>query len=235
MAATGASRQPSDNRLLAALPPVDFRRLLAALQPFPLQARQVLHEDGDLLRYVYFPCSGMVSLLRGANGTVEVGSIGRAGVIGLPVLWGVRRTLGRALVQVPGNAVRLEVAAFEEEIHRRGALYRLVCRYTHAFVVQLMQSVACNGLHSVRQRYCRWLLMTQDEIAADTFPFTQQFLAQMLGVRRASVAEVAHELQGKGLIRYARGHITIRNRCALEAAACPCYRIIKHEYEHLFE
>jgi CRP-like cAMP-binding protein len=221
--------------LLAGLPRPDQQRLLAALEPVPLVYRQVLYEPGDLLRHVYFPTAGVVSMVASLPDEmgVEVGAMGPEGMVGVQVLWGVRVAPVRFLVQVPGAALRMEASRFHAEAERLGPLREMLGRYTAALFVQIGQSVACNGLHTIRQRCARWLLMTHDRVRSEEFPLTQEFFAEMLGVRRASVVEAARQLQRSGMIHYHRGMVTIRNRDRLENAACPCYQIVRREYERL--
>jgi CRP-like cAMP-binding protein len=164
---------------------------------------------------------------------VEVGTIGNEGMVGTPVLLGADLSPTRAFAQVPGEALRMRTVLFKEEMQNGGPLPDLVRRYTQAMVNQISQSVACNHLHSVGQRMCRWLLMTHDWVGADEFPLTHEFLAQMLGVRRPSVSVVAGILQKAGLIRYHRGRITVLDRKGLEAASCECYEVVRKESDRL--
>jgi CRP-like cAMP-binding protein len=229
------SPRPVQNRLLAGLPRPEQQRLMGALTPVPLAFKEVLCEPGEPLRYVYFPTMGVVSVLANLPDDlgIETGTIGAEGMVGLRFSWGVRSLPFRVMVQVAGSALRMDAARFQAEADRPGAIHDMVGRSSAALFVQLGQSAACNGLHSVRERCARWLLMTHDRMRAEEFPLTQEFFAQMLGVRRASVVEAARQLQRAGLIQYQRGTVTIRNRERLEAAACPCYRIVRDEYDRL--
>jgi CRP-like cAMP-binding protein len=233
------SRSPGprsvQNRLLAGLPRPDQQRLLAATVPVELSYKEVLCEPGEPLRHVYFPTSGVVSVLANLpdDSGIEAGTIGAEGLVGLRLSWGVRSLPFRVMVQVAGAALRMDASRFQAEVDRPGAVHDIVGRFNAALFVQLGQSAACNGLHTVRQRCARWLLMTHDRMRAEEFPLTQELFAQMLGVRRASIVEAARQLQRAGLIEYHRGAVTIRNRERLEAAACPCYHIVRDAYDRL--
>ena len=164
---------------------------------------------------------------------VEVATIGNEGMVGLPLFLGVDRTSGKAFTQVPGESLRMKAGAFKKEIARQEDLTQTLQLYTQALMVQISQGMACNGRHSIRQRCARWLLMTHDRVGAETFPLSQEFLALMLGVRRASVNKVATELKRDGLIQYSRGMIRIVNRKELEDSSCECYQVIKREFDRL--
>ena len=187
------------------------------------------------IEYVYFPNSGIISLvnLTEDGGTVEAATVGNEGMVGLPLLLGTDRMIGQAITQIVGDALRMKADVFKQEVTPASPLYSLLLRYTQALMNLISQSVACNRLHSVEDRCCRWLLLCQDRVESDEFPLTQEFLAQMLGVRRASVSVVAATLQKAGLIRYRRGKITILDRLGLEAASCECYQIVKQELDRL--
>jgi CRP-like cAMP-binding protein len=222
------------NRLLAALPKKDYQNLLADLQPFALTFSDILFESGDNIRHVYFPTSGIVSLLStvGEGEHVEVGIVGNEGMVGLPAFMGVSKSRTRALVQGEGNALRLNVAKLRRELSNGSALQKLLHRYTHSLMTQISQSAACNRFHQVNQRLARWLIMTHDRIEGDEFRLTQEFLSHMLGVRREGVTLAAGTLQKQNLIRYSRGQIKILDRAGLEAASCKCYEVVKDEYDN---
>jgi CRP-like cAMP-binding protein len=222
-----------ENRLLAALPRKDYNRLVAQMARVPLPFAAVLYEPGDTIDYIYFPNHSVVSLLSTVEdrSTLEVGIIGNEGMVGLSVMLGVKTSPQRALVQGEGSAMRMKVAAFRKEVSGDGALQKLLYRHIHALMTQIAQSAACNRFHQVEARLARWLLMMHDRIGSDEFRLTQQFLSDMLGVRREGVTFAARSLQKNRLISYSRGHLTILNRAGLEAAACKCYRIIKAEYD----
>jgi CRP-like cAMP-binding protein len=226
--------EPKDNQLLAALPAKDYARLRSGLATVPMKLKQILWEPNRPIEAVYFPIDAVASILALTDGhTVEVGTIGNEGLVGLPVFLGATTSPLRALVQVAGRGVRLDLAVFRREARREGRLRQLLERYTEAFMTQVSQTTACNRAHSVKQRLARWLLIVRDRVNRNEFPLTHEFLGQMLGVRRATVSETAAALQRVKLISYHRGVITIRNRPGLERAACECYRLVRHEFERL--
>ena len=228
-------RYPNQNRLLAALPKEEYERLLPNLESVSLEFKQVLYQPDELINHVYFPVNGVISLLTimEDGNIVEVGTVGYEGLAGLPIFLGADRTPGQAISQIPGDAMKMRADVFKREVTPGSPLYNLLQRYTQALLNLLAQSAACNRLHSIEQRCCRWLLMTQDRVGSDQFVLTQEFLAQMLGVRRASVNEVATTIQKAGLIRYSRGKMTICDRLGLEATACECYQVVKQELDRL--
>jgi CRP-like cAMP-binding protein len=233
MAVAKQSRNRIENRLLAALPKKDYNRLVAQMERVPLPFAEVLYEPGDTIHYIYFPNDSIVSLLSTVEdrSTLEVGIIGNEGMVGISVILGVTSSPNRALVQGEGSAMRMTAAALRKEINGNGPLQRLLNRQTHALMTQIAQSAACNRFHRVEARLARWLLMTHDRIGKDEFRLTQQFLSDMLGVRREGVTYAASALQKNQLIRYSRGHLTILNRRGLEGVACKCYSLIKAEYD----
>ncbi len=163
----------------------------------------------------------------------EVGTIGNEGMVGLPVFLGADQTPTEAFCQVEGEALRMRTDMFREEVKNGGGLVSILHRYTQALFTQIAQSAACNRLHSIEQRCARWLLLTQDRVEPDEFSLTHEFMGQMLGVRRATVTEVAGTLQKAGLITYNRGKITVLDRKGLEGASCECYQIIRQDYDRL--
>jgi CRP-like cAMP-binding protein len=221
--------------LLAALPAADRQRLLKALQQVSMTVGQSLYEAGEPITFVYFPLSGVHSIVSTVTdgGMVEVAAVGNEGMVGIPVFLGGRSTLGEAFCHVPGDLLRMRTARFREEVRRSRALRTVMLRYTQAFIQQIAQHVTCNRLHSITERCATRLLMTHDRVSADEFVLTQESLAQMLGVRRATVTTAAGLLQHAGLIRYTRGRITIIDQKKLERASCGCYRIIRREYKRL--
>ena len=223
------------NRILAALPAADRERLRASLEPVDLELRQVVIDVNQEISHVYFVEEGVVSVLgvMEDGSAVETATVGNEGMVGLPVFLGAASMAGQAFVQVPGHGYRMPAAALREEARRGGALSELLGRYTQALFTLLSQNSACNRLHPVEQRCARWLLLTHDRVGSDTFDLTHLFLSQMLGVRRATVTEVAGALQERGLIEYSRGTITVLDRPALEAAVCECYRVIASEFDRL--
>ena len=227
--------RPSANRLLIALPRAEYQRLLPYLEPVSLAYRESLYAARQPIPYVWFIERGVVSLIRAMqDGTlVEISVIGYEGMVGLPLLLGIESVPSQALVQIPGAGLRMRATVFRREVPAGSPLHDLLLRYTQTLFNQMAQGMVCNRLHSIAQRCARWLLMTHDRVDADQFLLTQAFLAQMLGVRRASVGMVAGTLQKAGLIRYSRGVITVLDRPGLEAAACECYRIIRAGYDRV--
>jgi CRP-like cAMP-binding protein len=217
------------NRLLAALPRRDYRRMLAELEPVDLIHGEVLHQPGTRVRHVYFPGSAQVSLLvvLDGSGALEVGLVGREGMVGMSLALGVERSPIRALVQGGGTALRMRAGAFREALARGPALQREVRRYACAKLAQARQTAACNRFHVVEARLAGWLLMTRDRVRSDDFHLTHEFLAGMLGVRRAGVSTAAANLQRDRLIRYRRGHIRILDGPGLAAASCGCYATVR--------
>jgi CRP-like cAMP-binding protein len=224
------------NRFLATLPPHDFSLLAPHLRMIGLERGVMLHDVGEEIEHVYFPHTGMVSLvavmLSGA--TVETATIGRGGVIGISAGLGARWTFGRAVVQLPGTAARMSGAQFHAAANQSQAIRDLIVRYNDLLLAQVQQSVACNALHALEARLCRWLLQTHDCIDGDTIPLTQEFLGQMLGVRRTTVTIAARLLQSAGLIHYRRGLIHIADRKALEDLSCECYAAVRHNLDKVF-
>jgi CRP-like cAMP-binding protein len=224
------------NRLLRTLPPAVRQPFLPALERIPLAMRERLIEPDVPIPWVYFPLHGVVSLISTlGNGTqVEVATIGNEGLIGLPLVLYANTIPFTAFVQVPGEALRIDATVFGRLLDEAsGAVRQLLYRYTQALFNQLAQHVVCNRLHRTAQRCARWLLLTHDRVDGDEFPLTHEFLALMLGVRRASVTEVAGRLQRAGLIRYRLGRIWVLDRAGLEAASCECYGVIQQEYDRL--
>jgi CRP-like cAMP-binding protein len=227
-------QQPA-NRLLALLPQNEYRRLLPALETVPFAFKQVLHDAGSPIRFAYFPNRGVLSTLAVMEdgGAIEVASIGNEGLIGLSVIFGAESSLNQVICQIAGDGLRMEAKLLRAESGRDGPLRELLLRYHTAFLVHVSQAAACNGLHTVQQRCCRWLLITHDRVQDDVLPLTHEFLAIMLGVRRASVSEVLEPLQKQGLVRSRRGQITVLDRKRLEVASCECYRIVAGEFQRL--
>jgi CRP-like cAMP-binding protein len=237
MAHSGQEARPLRNRLLADLPPEEDAQLRPYLERVSLGVKDVLYEPYQPIPAVYFPETGVLSIvaIMRDGKTAEVGLIGHEGMLGLPVFLGGETSPRQAFAQTPGESLRMAAAVFTAVLPRVGTLRRRLQRYTQALFTQVSQSAACNTLHETTPRCCRWLLMTHDRVGSDEFLLTQEFLAQMLGVRRASVSAVAATLRRAGLIRYRWGQMTIVNRPGLEAAACECYRIIKAEYDRVLE
>ena len=224
------------NQLLTALPAVELKALLPHLERIELEQREPLFEPQVPIPFVYFPETAVVSLTNVLRdgGVVEIGTTGREGMAGLPVFLGEDSSTIRAFAQIPGTAIRMDAAAFAGLAGSTGAFHTLLLRYTQAFLTQVAQTAACNGAHLVEQRCARWLLMTHDRVDGDEFPLTHEFLAYMLGVRRAGVTLAMGELQDTRLVRYVRGRVTIVDRAGLERASCECYSVVRAQYERLF-
>lgn len=223
------------NLLLAATAP----RLLAALekdlQHVEFELRQVLHERGREITHVYFPTDGIVSVVNEPEPgeIVEIATIGREGMVGVPVVLGGAAMPSTAFVQVPGEGFRMPSRVLAQTLRQDEGFRDLLLRYALALLNQVAHSASCNRLHEVQERCARWLLQTHDRVSSDSFPLTQEFLGQMLGVHRPTVSVAAGMLQKAGLIEYARGVITIVDRKGLEAASCHCYKLITQEYDRL--
>jgi CRP-like cAMP-binding protein len=216
-----------ENDLLAALPTAERARLLSEVEIVPLRLRDFVHKAGEPVEHVYFPGGGFLSVVTilEDGGMVEVATVGREGAVGVAaVLDGVTAESATLVQGETDLCYRMAVRTFRSEMDRRGAFYELLTRYMHAYVGFIMQSTACNAVHSVEQRLARWLLMAHDRMRADQFPLTQEFVAMMLGVNRSTVTVVAGTLQRAGLITYHRGRIEVLDRERLESASCECYR-----------
>jgi CRP-like cAMP-binding protein len=225
---------PGENRLLVALPKDEYDHLLPHLEKVSLPLREILYEANGPIAHVFFPLVGVVSLVIMDSGfTLEVGIIGNEGMVGTPVFLESDRSPTMAIAQIPGEAMRMEVKAFQKEMKRHGPLFGLVQRHTQSMINQISQSIVCNHRHSVEKRMCRWLLMSHDRAGADEFQLTHEFLAQMLGVCRPTVTAVAGTLQKAGLITYHRGRITVIDRKGLEGACCECYKVVVKELDRL--
>ncbi|WP_395007486.1 Crp/Fnr family transcriptional regulator [Undibacterium sp.] len=226
---------PSQNHLLAALPEVEFNRLLPHLELVQLRLGDVLHESGGKLSHAYFPTTAIISLhyLLENGGSSEIAGIGNEGVLGVNLLMGGDTTPSRAVIQTAGFAYRVKAAVLLEEFQRAGAVMRLLLRYTQALITQMSQTSVCNRHHSVEQQLCRWLLLTLDRSTSNELTMTQELIASMLGVRREGVTEAAGRLQVQGIISYRRGHITVLNRQGLEKQVCECYAVVRKEVKRL--
>ena len=224
------------NRLLASLPSEELKALHPHTEQVSLSHGQRLILPHEPIGFVYFPLNSLLSLVTVMEdgSTVEAGSIGREGMAGLPILLDAGTTPSQTLTQIPGQAVRVKAKIIKEAFDAGGALQKILHRYIHTTIVIGSQTAACNRLHQIEARLCRWLLMSSDGVGSEELFLTQEFLSTMLGVRRAGVSEAASQLQGKGLIRYQRGRIQIVDRKSLETVACECYRVVRAEYERLF-
>jgi len=224
------------NRFLSALPEAAFRRIAPRLKPVTLRRGMTLADSGTVAQHIYFPDRGMISLVKTMHDgrTAEVGVVGMEGMAGVGTVLGMARSAFEAVVQVDGYGQRLDVSALQAEIDRSHALKALTLRYMAYRVAQLAQTAACNRLHTLRQRCCRWLLIADDNVQATTFTLTHEFLALMMGVNRPSVSLVAAGLQRKGLVQYRRAAITIIDRPALEEIACECYATLRQEADKVY-
>lgn len=225
------------NMILAGLPPAELAEMWPTLEPIEVRARRILYDVDTPIENVYFFETGVASVVAPMKDgrAVETATIGYEGMVGIAVFLGGRQMSAQAFCQVDGTAYRMRSADFVERAARSAALSRLLNRYTQALLVQIAQASACNRMHSVRQRCARWLLQTHDRVNEDSFPLTQQFLSQMLGVQRTTVNEAARALEERGSISYQHGRITIRDRARLEGEACECYAVIRAEFARLLE
>ena len=219
--------------MLAALPRKQYQHMLGGLESVALIFGDVLYEPGERIQHVYFPNDSLISLLTLVEGhlALEVGMVGREGMIGVPLALGMDVSPVRALVQGAGAAMRMKSARFRTEIRKSAKLQQEVNRYTGALMAQITQTAACNRFHVVEARLARWLLMTRDRVRSDDFRLTHEFLGHMLGVRRVGVTKAAHALQEEKLITYSRGKISILDRKGLEAASCSCYELVKDMHD----
>lgn len=223
------------NKLLGALPASDYALLAPHLTQIELERGRLLYDPGDPIDVVYFPHDGVISLmtLMDNGAAIESTTIGPEGALGLMAAVAPRQSLSRAIVQTPLRAARIGAERLHEVWEKSAALRDLADRHSEALYGHAIQSVACNALHSVEARFCRWLLTCHDRISTDTVALTQEFLADMLGVQRTTVTAVARSLQEKGMIRYRRGVVDIVDRQALQGLACECYGVIRNTYERL--
>lgn len=225
----------AQNSLLDALPAGDHAFLAPHLIQVELERGRLLYDPGDAIEHVYFPHDGVISLmtLMENGAAIESATIGPEGALGLMAAVAPRQSLSRAIVQTPLRAARIGAERLHEAWERSPALRDLVDRHSEALYGHAIQSVACNALHSVEARFCRWLLTCHDRISTDTVALTQELLADMLGVQRTTVTAVARSLQEKGFIRYRRGVVDIMDRAGLQALACECYGVIRNHYHRL--
>jgi len=235
MPAAPSPHSPSQNHLLAALPPAEFERLSSHLELVPLRLGDVLYEPGGQMQHAYFPTTSIVSLhyVMESGASAETAGVGNEGVVGISLFMGGNTTPSSAVVQTAGHAYRLPSRLLKQEFDRHELVQRLLLRYTQALLTQMTQTGACNRHHSVSQQLCRWLLLTLDRIPARELVMTQELVASMLGVRREGITEAAGNLQREGVISYRRGHISVIERAGLEARSCECYAVVKKEFARL--
>jgi CRP-like cAMP-binding protein len=228
----GSGRQ---NRLLAALPEIEWERVQRNLKLVSMPLGDAVYESGAHLDHVYFPTTSIISLLyvMADGASAEIAVVGNEGLVGVALFMGGESTPSRAVVQSEGWAYRLKGQLLKEEFERGGAMQHLLLRYTQALLTQMAQTAVCNRHHSIDQQLCRWLLLSLDRLASDELTMTQELIANMLGVRREGVTEAAGKLQSAGLIRYSRGRISVLDRAGLEARCCECYAVVKRESDRL--
>lgn len=229
------SFDPRQNHLLTALPGTVWDRWLPQLEFVGLDLGDVIYESGATLGHVYFPTTAIISLLYVMeNGeSAEIAVVGNEGILGVSLFMGGKSTPSRAVVRSAGQCFRLKAEILEEEFNQAGPVLHLLLRYTQALITQMAQTAVCNRHHALDQQLCRWLLLSLDRLQSNELVMTQDLIANMLGVRREGVNEGALRLQRAGLIRYARGHISVLNRAELERRTCECYAVVKREYDRL--
>ena len=234
---TAYDQTGESNRFLRMLPPSSYMRMRPYLEVVPLARKDVVWNVDDRIDSVFFPRSCVLSLLvtLKKRAPVEAATVGNEGMLGMSAALGAERSSLLVLAQLPGKALRMGARLFQELLEDDSSLRLLTLRFSHALLEQTAQSVACNRRHTTVERCARWLLMTHDRAQEDTFPLTHQFLALMLGVRRASVTTAAGQLQRAGLIHYSYGLVTVENRERLEEAACECYQTVERRFQRLFD
>jgi CRP-like cAMP-binding protein len=225
------------NQLLAAMPEAEWKRWLPDIEAVDMPLGHVLYEPGSTLSHVYFPTTAIISMLyvleNGAS--AEIAVVGNEGLVGISLFMGGESTPSRAVVQSAGKGFRLPAQAMKDEFNRGGAVLHLLLRYTQALITQMSQAAVCNRHHTLDQQLCRWLLLSLDRLQGSELVMTQELISNMLGVRREGVTEAALQLQAAGLIKYARGRISVLDRPGLEKRSCECYGVVKKEYDRLKE
>ncbi|MDX2244720.1 MAG: Crp/Fnr family transcriptional regulator [Leptolyngbyaceae cyanobacterium bins.302] len=228
----------AENRILAALSPEVLERLTPHLHQMKYEQSKIIYRPGDQLTHVYFPinCLFSVTITMQDGATAEVGMVGNREMLGINTLMSNQETTQTECgVQVAGSAMQIDTQIMRTEFERYGELHAVLLRYNQAFLAQVSQTAACNSLHTLEQRLPRWLLEVQSRINSDHLPLTQEFIAAMLGVRRAGVTQMAQKLQERKLIQYRRGNVQILNQSGLEVSACECFNRIKAEYDRLLK
>jgi CRP-like cAMP-binding protein len=223
------------NQLLGLLSEETYSKLAPHLSQVSLESGQILYEPNEVMDFAYFPKSAMISIvsIMEDGATTEIGLIGNEGMVGLPIILGGKQTISQAIVQVSGECLKLKGSILLREFDQDPELRRVLLIYTQARLTQISQSAACNRQHKIEERLARWLLSVHDCVQADEIPLTQEFVANMLGVRRSGVTIAANSLQQSGMIRYRRGKITLTDHECLEKTACECYPLIQSEYMRL--
>lgn len=228
------SISPFENRILSALPRLEYARLSSHIEVIRLPQGKTLYQAGGIIKYAYFLQSGMASLLSVTEdgAAVEVGMVGNEGMVGLPSILRINSSPYQVVVQLPAYAARLRADVLRAEFDRGQQLQDLLLRYMHVLLTQISQSAACNRFHTMKARLCRWLLVSRDRAQTDTLHLTHEFLSQMIGAPRTRVTMAASDLQKAKLIRYNRGKIQILDRQGLESSSCECYRIVREDIKH---
>lgn len=226
---------PPKNLILAALPPEVYQALLPHITEVSLTHGEILYEMGQTITEVYFPKDAVVSMVYTTmeGTTVEVGLVGIEGMVGVPIILGATKSPHRAIVQIADGALKMKASILREHFNKTGSLREVLLGYTHGLMMQIARTAVCNRIHQIEERLARWLLMCQDRVASPELKLTHEFIADMLGVRRAGVTLAAGTLQRSGLVQYQRGHVTILDREGLESIACECYRIGRADYSTL--
>ena len=227
------NRAQVQNKLLTALPKDELDRLLPSLELIQLDKSEILNVAGDSVDYAYFPNNGIVSLLSttASGATIEVAMVGHEGMVGIPLILRMNTSPYESVIQITSEVLKVKSSLLLKEFDRGDKLQRLILRYTHVMLTQLAQSAVCNRFHTVEKRLCRWLLIARDRVDSDCLDLTQEIIAHMLGTPRTGVTMAACVLQKQGLIRYARGKITVLDRAGLEAGSCECYQVIKEDFD----
>ena len=235
VAGISAGHNPNQNQLLATLPSDSFARIAPHLELVSMPLGQVLYESDIQLQHAFFPTTSIVSLhyVMESGASAEIASVGKEGMVGIPIILAGKTTPGMATVLTAGCGYRLKGWLLMEEFNHAGAMLRLLLRYTQAFMTQISQTAMCNRFHSIEQQLCRWLLLATDRLPDHELTMTQELIATMLGVRREGITEIAGNLQRAGLISYRRGHISVLNRSGLESRVCECYNVVRKEFHRL--
>ena len=235
MVSMPSAHSPNQNHLLAALAPRDRERIDPHLKLVAMPLGEVVHDAGEVLRHAYFPTDSIVSLIyiMADGSSAQIAVVGNDGIVGVPLFMGSETTPSRAVVQSAGHAFRIAGQQLAAEFHRNGQLQHLLLRYTQALITQMAQTAVCNRHHSLEQQLCRFMLLSLDRLSSNELTITQELIANMLGVRREGVTDAAGKLQRLGIIRYARGRITVLDRSKLEQICCECYAAVKKETDRL--